>query len=89
MTSLDISNIARDLNKNLKSTDFRLRHSVYISHLDGSIMLFKNAFMLRYNDWIIILTAHHGYSTYHVEDLHKFIQLERVNVELLQLDKKL
>jgi len=76
----EIEKIAKKLDKNLKANDDRLQRAVYIAHHDGSTFLFNNAFSIKQDDdWIIILTEHHGYHIYHVEDLHTNIEFVRVN----------
>lgn len=47
-------------------------HSVYIKHIDGSELNLKNAFLVIYQNDILILSEHIGYFKFNMDDVVGF-----------------
>lgn len=78
-----------------RSVDLRYRHCVSIIHEEGTVLFFKNAFIVKYFDpdhsdwgdcefpgeWIMVFTEHHGLHVYPVDDLVYFQEFQPVESE--------
>jgi len=56
------------IEKKLSAYDFSIKSLIYISHLEGTTLVYKNAFALKYDDWYLVFTEHHGSFVYHKDD---------------------
>ena len=45
------------------------REVVFLQHHDGSSLFYTFAFVVRWHDWYLIFTEHHGRHVYHVDDV--------------------
>ena len=91
-SALDFAN---SIDAGLQATDTRFRRTVMIIHEEGTILTFRNAFLLKYHDknhrdwgdcenpgdWIFIFTEHHGVHVYPIDDLVDYAQLERMDIQ--------
>jgi hypothetical protein len=66
----------------LNATDPRFRRSVRIVMDDGSSIFHENAFVLKWGDWILMFTEHHGFETFFGEDLLFCAEYERIHRQL-------
>lgn len=70
---------AEALDKALQADDLRLGRNVFLTHRDRSVLHFTNAFALTFGEhqeFVIILTEHHGAHVYHEEDLMALLQMD-------------
>jgi hypothetical protein len=77
------------IDANIKATDPRLNRTVRIVHEEGTELLFECAFLLKYLNWIIIITEHHGFHFYPEDDLYAYAQYERLEIEEIDGRKNL
>lgn len=90
-----VYDVAAEIDKDLKATDPRFRHSVYLIHEEGTTLFFENAFIVRYYDrlhrdwgdcsfqgeWAMVFTEHHGFHVYPLDDLVSWNQFKKVEIE--------
>lgn len=84
---------AAEYDKSFLSTNDRYRNVVMIVHEEGTILWYRNAFVMKYYDekhgdwgasenpgqWIMVFTEHHGFHVYPIDDLHDWCQFQRVS----------
>lgn len=52
----------------LLATDTRFKGTVIVLHEEGTTLIFRYAFVMRYHEWFIIFTEHHKWHAYHADD---------------------
>lgn len=63
----------------LLCTEPRFHHSVFLHHMDGTMIRYRHAFMKRVNsNYVAVFTEHHGCHVYDDEDLAVFEELRSV-----------
>jgi len=68
--------------KGLLATDPRFRREVTIIHEDGSYFHWRDAFLMKLDDWIVCFTEHHGFHIFHFSDLDSYWESERRHAAL-------
>lgn len=61
----EVEELARKVDSKLLAYDFGSGDIAFIIHEEGSTLLFQNAFVREFKDYIIIFTEHHGTHVYH------------------------
>jgi hypothetical protein len=79
MNSRDIKTLVDEMDKSVRSDDPRMRRCVMIIHEDGSSMFFRNAYMQRHGNWLLVFTEHQGSHYFCINDLSDYMQLERLD----------
>jgi hypothetical protein len=59
---------ATAIDKNLRADDQRLSRTVLVVHEEGTVLLFRYAFVAKDDNWYYIFTEHHGTHVYHQSD---------------------
>jgi len=71
-----IRTAAEAYDANLLCTDPRFQRSVIIIHIDGSVIFYKSAFLMRAGDgWIVTFTEHLGIHIIHEDELIRHYEL--------------
>lgn len=79
--------IAKSIDKSLRSDDSRFNRSVLVLHEDGAVLFFRYAFLVTYfepteaRDWLLIFTEHHNYHVYDIDDLDLYGQFESIELD--------
>jgi hypothetical protein len=71
--------IVEKIDAKIKATDPRLGRSARILHEEGTELFFESAFILKYGEWVIVITEHHGFHFYPEDDLIAYMQYERIH----------
>ena len=61
--------IAKGMDGKLTAEAFQQNECVIIQHNDGSSFIFRCAFMIKRDEYIIVFTEHNGYHIFHKDDL--------------------
>ena len=75
----EANGIADKVDKTLQPGDSRYSRYVQMIDNEGSVMFYKNAFLLKHGDWILCFTEDHGYFVYHMQDLEIFREFTLVD----------
>ena len=60
--------------KHRGAMDRRFNLNVLVQHNEGSTLFFRNAFLVRWEGWYIIIPEHHDVHIYHEEDVNSVFQ---------------
>lgn len=72
----DIRDKSEAYDKALRADDPRFNRSVLVIHIDGSVIFYKSAFLMRAGDgWIVTFTEHHGIHFNHEDELMRHYEL--------------
>jgi hypothetical protein len=64
MTLEEVYKRTGEYDDTLRTDDPRFERSVLLVHGDGSILIVNQAFLMRYEDWIIVFSQHHSFHAY-------------------------
>lgn len=98
----NIYEIARKINESITADNQRLRNFVQIVHEEGSVLSFKNAFLILYYDpnhkdwgacdnpgeWLMVFTEHHEFHVYPIDDLYSYNEFSTVEIQKLNFSLK-
>jgi hypothetical protein len=76
---VEVKSLIAKINAKLRSDDPRFKQRVLITHEDGSVFLFTNAFMMRYHNWLLVFAEHHQNHYYDINDLVSYQQCQPIN----------
>jgi len=81
-----VYDIASNIDSKLLSADERFMREVNLIHEDGSVMHFRNAFLMcvrteELGPWVLCFTEHFGFHVFPMEDLLGYRQFEYVDIE--------
>jgi len=77
-----------EIDKTLTALSFNPKSWVYIIHEEGTTLIYRSAFAVKYDDWYLIFTEHHGNMLHHNSDV-KVFGLKSVALEELPRSEKL
>ena len=80
--------IAASYDVGVRADDKRLRGSVQIIHEEGTVLFYNYAFVMKFYDWFVVFTEHHGHHVYHESDLYRITQLKITGYEFEKLEAK-
>jgi len=69
--------LARMHDKTLSAGDFQSNRLVIVRHGDGTQLLFRNAFLLKHEDWTIVFSEHNGFHCYAIDTMDEVAQFEK------------
>lgn len=72
MNYADIKEKAKAYDGMLLAADPRFSNDVWVNHEDGSFFLWKKAFIMQKDNWILVFTEHFGYHIFDKSDLSSF-----------------
>ncbi len=52
---------------------------VLVLHEEGTTLFFRHAFYIKYYDWVLVFTEHHGYHVHHESDLNGIYIFNKVD----------
>jgi UDP-N-acetyl-D-mannosaminuronate dehydrogenase len=82
---VDVILLAEKYDQKLKANDPRFQKAVVLTHMDGSVMFYRSAFLMRHDpDWIICFTEHHQYKVYETSELKEYCEVEFKKGAVLQ-----
>lgn len=64
---------ARELNEKLRADDPRLKHTVFLQHLEGFLMQ-DAAFLVTEGDWLFVFGEHIAPMVYDLDEVKKYAQ---------------
>jgi hypothetical protein len=71
-----VQELARLHDRTLGAGDFPPGRLVLIRHADGTQLLFRYAFLLKHEDWVVVFTEHHSFHCYPTENPEEFVQYD-------------
>lgn len=83
LTADQVMSKARKYDEALRADDPRFSRDVVVLHEEGTTLFFRNAFIVRLAEWVLVFTEHHRYHVYSEDDLRGFWQYEPVEAEFL------
>jgi len=82
----EVYKVAEEIGKNIQANDSRFQRWVYAITDDGSVFLYRNAFVIRVTRglkwWYIIFSEHYETAIFHEDDISCF-QFKPIPVEII------
>jgi hypothetical protein len=86
MNSYDIKLLVNRMHDSIRSDDPRMQRSVLIIHADDSTMFYRNAFMVRCHNWLLVFSEHQGSHYFCINDLSFYQQFETIKEPIELVD---
>jgi len=86
MDIVKVKEIARQYDSELTADDPRFQRSTTLVYRDGSIMQYRQGFLMRCHEWIVCFSEHLGVHISEAGDLLMYWESKHLNVPLEELD---